>query len=87
MFHNSKPNFTDFKILRNTSTGKGNLSFSAFFHKVVKIKNPEKGTALRNQRKFDVYKKKNGHLQKILWSLNKDANHSKQPKNTFFLSD
>ena len=58
MFHNSKPNFTNFKILRNTSTGKGNLSFSAFFHKVVKSKNPEKGTALRNQRKFDVYKKK-----------------------------
>ena len=61
MFHNSKSNFTDFKILRNTSTGKGNLSFCAFFHKVAKIKNPEKGTALRNQRKFDVYKK-NGHL-------------------------
>ena len=30
---------------------------SAFFHKLVKIKNLEKGTTLRNRRKFDVIRK------------------------------
>ena len=35
----------------------GNFSFSTFFHKLVKIKNLENGTALIIQRKHDVYKK------------------------------
>ena len=34
------------------------MSFSAFFHKLVKIKNLGKGAALRDQRKLDVFKKK-----------------------------
>ena len=34
------------------------ISFSNFFHKLVKIKNLEKGTTLRKQRKRDAYKKK-----------------------------
>ena len=32
------------------------MSFSALFHKLVKIKNLEKSTALRNRRKLNVYK-------------------------------
>ena len=40
------------------SRGTGNLSFSAFFHKFVKIKNLEKGTALENPRKLNVCQKK-----------------------------
>ena len=32
------------------------MSFSALFHKLVKIKNLEKSTALRNRRKLHVYK-------------------------------
>ena len=45
-----------FKFCVFKSRGSGNLSFNAFFHKIVKIKNLEKGTALRNRRKLDVYK-------------------------------
>ena len=41
------------------------LSFSAFFQKLIKIKNLEKGAALRNRRKRDVYKKK--------WSIVENA--------------
>ena len=37
-----------FKFYVYKSRGSGNLSFSAFLHKLVKIKNLEKGTALRN---------------------------------------
>ena len=50
-----------FKLDLYKLRGSGNLSFSGFFHKLVKIKNLEKGAALRNRRKLDVYKK-NGHL-------------------------
>ena len=45
-----------FKFCVYKSRGSSNLSFNAFFHKIVKIKNLEKGTALRNRRKLDVYK-------------------------------
>ena len=45
-----------FKFCVYKSRGSGNLSFNAFFHKIVKTKNLEKGTALRNRRKLDVYK-------------------------------
>ena len=34
------------------------MSFTALFHKPVKIKNLEKGAAIRNGRKLDVYEKK-----------------------------
>ena len=37
-----------FKFYVYKSIGSGNLRFSAFLHKLVKIKNLEKGTALRN---------------------------------------
>ena len=40
------------------SRGSGKLSFSAFLHKLLKIKNLEKGIALKNRRKLDVYEKK-----------------------------
>ena len=43
-----------FKFYVYNSRVSGNLSFSAFFHKFVKIENLEKGAALRNQRKLDV---------------------------------
>ena len=46
----------------------GNLSFGAFFHKLVKIKNLEKGTALRNPGKLDVNKKKWSFLENALQS-------------------
>ena len=36
-----------FQFFIYKSRGSGNLSFSAFFHKLVKIKNLEKGTALK----------------------------------------
>ena len=54
----------------------GNLSFSAFFHKLVKIKNLEKGTALRNQRKLDAYKKM------VIYRKCFHANYSKQKIST-----
>ena len=44
----------------------GNLSFSALFHKLVKIKNLERGTALRNQGKLDVYEKKWSFIENAL---------------------
>ena len=50
------------------SRGSGNLSFRAFFHKLVKIKNLEKGTALRSRRKIDVYKKKWSFIENVLQS-------------------
>ena len=46
-----------FKIYVYKSRRSGGLRFSAFLHKLVKIKNLEKGTALRNRRKLDVYEK------------------------------
>ena len=57
-----------FKFDIYKSRGSGNLSFSAFLHKLIKIKNLEKGTALRNRRKLDVYEKK--------WSFIENALHS-----------
>ena len=48
--------------------GSDNLSFSAFLHKLVKIKNLEKGTALRNRRKLDVYEKKWSFIENALQS-------------------
>ena len=48
-----------FYIHKSRVSGKSdNLSFSAFFYKLVKIKNLEKGKSLRNRRKLDVYEKK-----------------------------
>ena len=46
-------NFHDYK-----SRGSGNLSFSAFLHKLVKVKNLEKGTALFLFFKLNVYERK-----------------------------
>ena len=57
-----------FKFYVYKSRGSGNLSFSAFFHKLVKIKNLEKGTALRNRRKLEVYKKKWSFIENALQS-------------------
>ena len=57
-----------FKFYVYKSRGSGNLSFSAFFHKLVKIKNLEKGAALRNRRKLDVCKKKWSFLENALQS-------------------
>ena len=37
-----------FKFYVYKSIGSGNFRFSAFLHKLVKIKNLEKGTAIRN---------------------------------------
>ena len=50
------------------SRGSNNLSFSAFFHKLVKIENLEKGTALGNRRKLDVYRKKWSFIENALQS-------------------
>ena len=47
-----------FKLYVYKSRGSSNLSYSAFFHKLVIIKDLENGTALRNQIKRHVYKKK-----------------------------
>ena len=57
-----------FKLYIYKPRGSGNLSFSAFFHKLVKIKNLEKGTALRNRRKLEVYKKKWSFIENALQS-------------------
>ena len=57
-----------FKFYVYKSRGSGNLNFSAFFHKLVKIKNLEKETALSNQRKLDVYKKKWSFIENTLQS-------------------
>ena len=56
-----------FKFYVYKSKVSGNLSFSAFSHKHVNIKNLEKGTAIRNQRKLDFYKK---------WSIIGNASQS-----------
>ena len=47
-----------FKFYVYKSRVSGNLRFSAFFHKLVTIKNLEKGTVLKNRTKLDDYKKK-----------------------------
>ena len=47
-----------FKFYVYKLRGSGNLSFTTSFRKLVNIKNLEKGAALRNRRKLDVYKKK-----------------------------
>ena len=65
MLHNSNLILLIFKFYVYKSRGSGNLSFSAFFQKLVKIKNLEKGTALSNERKLDVYKK--------IWSFIENA--------------
>ena len=52
-----------FKFYVYKLRGSGNLSFSAFFHKLVNIKNLEKSAAFRNRRKLDVYKKKWSFIQ------------------------
>ena len=57
ILYNSKPDSTNFEILVHKSRISDNFSFSTFFHKLVKIKNLENGTALMIQRKLDVYKK------------------------------
>ena len=50
------------KSLAYKSRVSGNLIFRAFFQKPVKIKNLEKGTALRNRRNLLTFIKRNGHL-------------------------
>ena len=45
-----------FKFHIYKSRVSGSLIFKAFFHKLVRIKNPEMGTVLRNQRKLDKLK-------------------------------
>ena len=65
-----------FKFYVHKSRSSSNLSFSAFFHKLVTVKNLEKGTALSNQRKLGVYKKKWSSIENALQSQN--ANHPKQ---------
>ena len=45
-----------FKFNVYKSRGSGNLSFSVFLRKHVKIRNLKKGTALRNQRKMVIYR-------------------------------
>ena len=57
-----------FKFYVYKSRGSGNLSFNAFFHKLTKIKNLQKGTAFRNRRKIDVYKIKWPFIEKALQS-------------------
>ena len=47
-----------FKFYVYKSRDSGNLSFRAFFDKLVKTGNLEKGKALRNWGKLDVYEKK-----------------------------
>ena len=47
-----------FKFYVYKSRDSGNLSFRAFFDKLVKTENLEKGKALRNWGKLDVYEKK-----------------------------
>ena len=57
-----------FKFYVYKSIGSGNLRFSAFLHKLVKIKNLEKGTAIRNWRKLDFYEKKYSFIENALQS-------------------
>ena len=47
-----------FKFYVYNSRVSGNLSFSAFFNKLLKIRSLEKDMVLRSWRKLDVYKKK-----------------------------
>ena len=47
-----------FKFYVYKSRDRVELSFIAFFHKLLKIKNLEKGTALKNRRKLDISEKK-----------------------------
>ena len=54
-----------FKFYGNKSRSSGNSSFSAFFHKLVKIKNLEKGAALRNGRKHS-FKTTKKHSNKTI---------------------
>ena len=59
MLHNPKPDSTNFWIsLLQKKRTSGNLRFSAFYYKLIKVKNLENGTTLKNQRKLDDYKKK-----------------------------
>ena len=67
-----------FKFYLYKSRVSGNLSFRAFFHKLVTIKNLEDGTALRNRRKLDVYKKKWSFLENALQSEQGCKYHLKQ---------
>ena len=50
-----------FKLYAYKSRGSGNLSFIAFFHKLVKIKNVEKSTTLITKENSTLIKG-NGHL-------------------------
>ena len=54
------------------SKGSGNLSFSAFFRKFVKIKNLEKDTVLRIEENLTLTKR------------NEDPNHSEQQQKKHF---
>ena len=47
-----------FKLYVYKSRGSGNLSFSAFFHKIVKIKNLRKRYSLKKSKKTVIYKNK-----------------------------
>ena len=62
MLHYSEPDLLIIKSLAYKSRVSDNLIFRAFFHKPVKIKNLEKGTALRNRRNLLTFIKRNGHL-------------------------
>ena len=57
-----------FKFYVYKSRDRVELSFIAFFHKLLKIKNLEKGTALKNRRKLDVYEKKWSFIENALQS-------------------
>ena len=46
----------------------GNFSFSAFFHKLVEIKNLENGTVLKNRRNLDLFKKEWSFIENSLQS-------------------
>ena len=50
IFHNLILLIFKFHIYKSRVSG--SLIFKAFFHKLVRIKNPEMGTVLRNQRKL-----------------------------------
>ena len=57
-----------FKFYVYKPRGSADLRFSASFHELVKIKNLEKGAALRNRRKLDVYEKKWSFVENDLQS-------------------
>ena len=57
-----------FKFYVYKSRGSGNLSFSAFFHKLLKVRNLEKVTALRYRKKLDTCKKKWSFIENALQS-------------------